>query len=81
MGEEQVRNKSIGQGPFYEVVDAAELAKRWKIPVSWVREQVRSRATDPIPHAKLGRYRRFCWGSPALDAWWNRRLAGIKRAS
>jgi hypothetical protein len=81
MGEEQAGNKNVGQGPFFEVITAEELAKRWQVPASWVREQTRSRATDPIPHARLGRYVRFCWGSPDLDRWWIRRLAGIKRAS
>ncbi len=31
----------------YEVVDAVELAQRWRVPVSWIREQTRDRATDP----------------------------------
>jgi hypothetical protein len=81
MGEEQVGNKNVGLGPFFEVVTAEELANRLKVPVSWIREQTRGRAIDPIPHVKLGRYRRFCWGSPDLDKWWIRRLAGVKRAS
>jgi hypothetical protein len=63
-------------GPFFEVIDSEELAKRWKVPSSWVREGCRSRATDQIPHVKLGRYIRFSWGSPELTAWWNRRQVG-----
>ena len=33
----------------FEVLDASELAKRWRVPVSWVREHTRDRAADPIP--------------------------------
>jgi hypothetical protein len=29
---------------------------------------------DPIPHLRLGRYIRFRWGSPELEAWLKRRL-------
>lgn len=65
-------------GPFYEVMTAEELAKRWKVPASWVREQCRSRAVDPIPHIQLGRYVRFSFGSPSLTAWWERRSTGSK---
>ena len=57
----------------YEVIDSSELAKRWGIPVTWVREQTRSRATDPLPHVRLGRYVRFEWNSPELIKWWDRR--------
>jgi hypothetical protein len=35
--------------PNYEVVDAIELAQRWRVPVSWIREQTRGRACDPLP--------------------------------
>jgi hypothetical protein len=65
-------------GPFYEVLTAEELARRWKVPTSWVREHCRSRSADPIPHAQLGRYVRFSFGSPALTARWERRLMGAK---
>jgi hypothetical protein len=57
----------------YEVIDSVELAKRWSVPESWVREQTRSRAADPLPHVRLGRYVRFEWGSPRLTKWWERR--------
>ncbi len=58
-------------GPF-ESIDSKELALRWGVPVSWVRDQVRSRAVDPIPHVRLGKYVRFEWDSPQLQAWWVR---------
>lgn len=57
----------------YEVLDALELAKRWCVPPSWVREQTRQRAVDPIPCVRLGRYVRFEWGSPKLAQWWEKR--------
>jgi len=57
----------------YEVIDAGELARRWSIPKSWVLEQTRTRATDPMPCVRLGRYVRFEWNSPALLRWWGQR--------
>jgi hypothetical protein len=57
----------------YEVIDAAELAKRWSLPESWIREQTRSRSSDPLPCIRFGRYVRFEWGSPKLSSWYNRR--------
>ena len=62
-------------GMQYEVIEAAELAKRWKMPVTWIYDHVRARCEDPIPHKKLGKYVRFEWGSPALVAWWERHSA------
>jgi len=56
-----------------EVIDAAELAKRWRLPESWIREQTRTRAGDPLPCVRFGRYVRFEWGSPKLVAWYDRR--------
>ncbi len=56
-----------------EVIDSKELGRRWCVPESWIREQTRSRAVDPIPHVRLGRYVRFEWNSPDLLKWWNRR--------
>ena len=65
-------------GPFFEVLTAEELAERWRVPASWVRDQCRSRSVDPIPHIRLGRYVRFSWGSPELMRWWERRLSRPK---
>ena len=37
-----------------ETIDAIELAKRWGVPVSWVRNYTRIGYTrDPIPHLQL----------------------------
>ena len=38
----------------FEFIDCPELAKRWKLPESWIREQVRKRSDDPIPHVRFG---------------------------
>jgi len=59
----------IQEGTHYEVIDFVELARRWVLPVSWVRGHVRSRVTGPIPHIRFGRYVRFRWGSPELEGW------------
>lgn len=58
----------------YEFIDSGELARRWDVPVSWIRDQVRKRAEDPLPHVNLGKYVRFLWGSPELQAWVERRI-------
>lgn len=54
-----------------EIIDAPELAKRWRVPESWVRSKVRSRTAtaEQIPHLQFGRYVRFEWGAPALEGW------------
>ncbi len=60
----------------YELLTAEQLAERLNVPPSWVRDRTRSRAlgADPLPHLRLGRYVRFCWDSPELEAWLRRRL-------
>jgi hypothetical protein len=58
----------------YEIVDSRELARRLTVPVSWIRDQVRARSEDPLPHLNLGKYVRFLWGSPALEQWIRRRI-------
>jgi hypothetical protein len=58
----------------YEVLTSAELAQRLKVKESWVVDQSkRSRTSDPIPIFRLGKHRRFRWGSPELNAWLERR--------
>jgi len=65
--------QAVDRMSFYEVIDAAELASRWRLPKSWILEQTRSRAIDPIPCVRLGRYVRFEWESPTLVRWWEKR--------
>jgi hypothetical protein len=59
------------------LVDSAELARRLHVPESWVRNRTRSRTPkeERIPCVRLGRYVRFCWDSPLLQAWIRRRMA------
>ena len=61
-----------GSSSAVEIIDAPELARRLRVPASWVRQ----RATSPrfvseqrIPHVRFGRYIRFRWGSAELKAW------------
>jgi hypothetical protein len=62
----------------YEIIDAQELAVKLRVPKSWILEQTRSRATDPLPCLRFGRYVRFRWGSRELDQWLERRAGGRK---
>lgn len=63
-----------------EILDAKALAERLQLPTSWIQEACRSRASDPIPHLKFGKYRRFRWGSRELAAWIERRANGSSKA-
>jgi hypothetical protein len=58
----------------YEFIDSRELARRLTVPTSWIRDQVRARSEDPLPHVNLGKYVRFLWGSPELEEWIRRRI-------
>lgn len=58
-----------GNGP--ELIDSTQLAARWQVPESWVRNHTRERTPkdDRIPCVRFGRYVRFEWGSPRLEQW------------
>lgn len=43
----------------FELLTPDELAQLLSLPVTWVRQQTRARASVPMPHYKLGRYVRF----------------------
>jgi hypothetical protein len=58
----------------YEFIDSRELARRLSLPSSWIRDQVRARSQDPLPHVNFGKYVRFLWGSPDLENWVARRI-------
>jgi hypothetical protein len=60
-----------GGNEHSELIDSGELATRWRVPESWIRNRTRSRTpTDErIPCLRLGRYVRFEWGSPRLADW------------
>jgi hypothetical protein len=59
-----------------EIIDAEQLAARLKLPKSWIMEATRSRAVDPVPFLRFGRYVRFRWNSHELNAWLGRRMNG-----
>ncbi len=61
-----------------EIIDATELARRWKVPESWVRSYSRERCSKDrrIPHVSFGRYIRYEWASPALEAWLSKHRQG-----
>jgi hypothetical protein len=73
---ESVEQEAVEPQPLrrYEFIDSKELASRWSLPESWIREQVRSRSADKLPHVRFGKYVRFRWGSPELEGWTERRI-------
>ena len=81
MSTQVISSASAGVLPQYEFIDSKGLAQRWSLPESWIREQVRSRSADPIPHMRFGKYVRFRWGSPELEAWAERRIICSKNDS
>jgi len=54
-----------------ELIDSVELAARWRVPESWIRNHTRVRTPREkrIPCIRLGRYVRFRWGSTELEDW------------
>ena len=62
---------SRSSGTPVELIDSAELAKRWQVPESWIRNHTRARTPkdERIPCIRLGRYVRFEWGAPRLAEW------------
>jgi len=71
-GSEFQQDAPIVTPSSVQILDSVELAHRLNLPASWVRNQVRSRASDPIPHIRFGRYVRFEWNSPQLVKWLER---------
>ena len=64
----------------FEVLTSEELAARLKVKESWVIDQSkRSKTSDPIPILRLGKHRRYRWGSPEMDAWLDRRAGTTTR--
>jgi hypothetical protein len=58
-------------GRCSELINSVELAARWQVPESWVRNRTRPRTPkdERIPCIRLGRYVRFEWGSARLAQW------------
>ena len=77
------RDQSEAASTFpYEVLTTAELAERLKVKESWVVDQSkRSRTGDPIPIFRLGKHRRYLWGSPELNAWLRRRSGSSEKSA
>jgi hypothetical protein len=66
--------QTMAIGFQFEVLDSSELAQRLKVRESWVIDQSkRSRTSDPIPVFRLGKHRRYRWGSPEMNDWLDRR--------
>ena len=70
-GNAGVNGAGNGGGGGLELIDAAELAARLRVPPSWVRNRTRARTPkqERIPCVRLGRYVRFEWGSEQLMSW------------
>ena len=60
--------------PEYTFLDCKQLAERWNVPETWIRERVRRRSADPLPHVRFGKYVRFRGGAPELEEWAQRRI-------
>jgi hypothetical protein len=60
-----------GETGELQVLDSAELAARWRVPESWMRNRTRARTPKEarIPCRRPGRHGRFEWGSPQLVEW------------
>jgi hypothetical protein len=69
MPDVPLMSRTRGNGP--ELIDSVELAARWQVPDSWVRNRTRVRTPreQRIPCVRLGRYVRFRWGSAELEDW------------
>jgi hypothetical protein len=66
----------------YEVLTATELSQRLKVKESWIIDQSKpSRTADPIPIFRLGKHRRYLWGSPELNAWLRRRSGSSEKSA
>jgi hypothetical protein len=82
MGNRQ-QSQEASPSPFpYEVLTTTELAQRLKVKESWIVDQSkRSRTADPIPVSRLGKHRRYLWGSPELNAWLGRRSGSTGKSA
>ncbi len=77
---QQLNSSAAPSGLPYEILDSKQLAARLNLPESWIRDQVRKRAEDCIPHLRFGKYVRFAWGSPELAGWLERRKIGTNNS-
>jgi hypothetical protein len=56
-----------------QFVSLEQLAELWNLPITWLRENCRSRCIDPLPVYRMGRYVRADLKDPALLTWIRRR--------
>ena len=75
-----IASKAIepGQLDAKHILTPEQLAELLKVPVSWVYEQTRNRAStrnpDPVPNIRMGKYLRFYW--PEVEKWLERHQGG-----
>ncbi len=73
-----VPSPAPAEGPYHSqdtgFINSKQLAMRLSLPESWVRDQVRRRPIDPLPHFKFGKYVRFQCDSKEFQDWMSRRL-------
>jgi hypothetical protein len=71
-----VNTVPIAAIPAAEILTPVELAKRLKVPPSWVYDKQRAHHKDPLPTLHMGRYIRFDWTAVCA---WLRRQKPVKR--
>lgn len=59
----------------YEIIGVSEISRRWGVSKSWIYERTRARCLDRIPTVLAAKEVLVAWGSPALEAWWQRQIA------
>ena len=69
------RKSRLSSTAPFEIITAEELAKRWRVPASWIIKHSRRNCADRIPSVEMGRYRRFVWNSLELAEWFQRRFS------
>lgn len=71
IGEKAGTVQSLSTKGSLDLIDAAELAARLRVPESWVRNRTRARTprAERIPCLRLGRYVRFRWDSAEMQTW------------
>ena len=54
----------------HDLLTVQEVAKKLRVPVSWVYERTRRRGIEKMPHLKLGKYLRFRYSE--IHEWINK---------
>lgn len=61
-----------------DILTPEQLAKRLKVPLSWVYEKQRPKYKNPLPTLRIGRYLRFDWGE--ISVWLKSTSTARRRA-